>query len=76
MTKPTAAKRNPIRAIRRHCLNCSGGSPIAVEECPSATCALWAFRMGENPYRAPATQKQKAQALKNLSAARAVRHEE
>jgi hypothetical protein len=32
--------------------------------------------MGENPYRAPATQKQKAQALKNLSAARAVRHEE
>mgnify|MGYP000026498875 CR=1 FL=1 len=71
MTKPTAAQRNPMRAIRRHCLACCGGSAVSVTECPAAACALWAFRMGENPFRAPATEKQKAQALKNLKAARA-----
>lgn len=74
MTKTTAAKRNPIRAIRRHCLDCCGGSAAAVAECPAAPCALWVFRMGENPFRAQATEKQKAQALKNLRAARAVRN--
>lgn len=66
MTKPTPSQRNPVRAIRAHCLNCCGGSPKAVAECPSAQCALFAFRMGRNPYRAPASAAQKARALENL----------
>lgn len=45
------ATRNPIKAIRRHCLDCSGGSARLVEECPAATCALFAFRLGVNPFR-------------------------
>jgi len=67
------SRRNPIKAIRRHCLDCCGGSAIAVLECPSITCALWAFRKGKNPYRVPPTQKQKERALENLNAARQVR---
>lgn len=60
------ARRNPIKAIRAHCLACGGGSPRAVAECPSADCGLFDFRMGRNPFRAPASEKQKARALENL----------
>lgn len=74
MTQVNPTKRSPIKAIRHHCLDCCGGSAVAVAECPAAPCALWVFRMGENPFRAPATEKQKAQALENLKAARAVRN--
>lgn len=48
---PTRAERNPIKAIRRHCLRCMGGSAVAVAECVSVECALWPFRTGKNPYR-------------------------
>lgn len=50
---PTRAERNPIRAIRRMCLACCGGSARLVEECPASTCALFRFRSGRNPYRTP-----------------------
>lgn len=60
MTRPTPSQRNPIKAIRRQCLACCGGSPKAVAECPSAECALFPFRSGRNPFRAPASEKQKA----------------
>lgn len=59
-------RRNPIKAIRAHCLECCGGSPSAVADCPSAECALFAFRMGRNPHRAPASEKQKSRARENL----------
>ncbi len=75
MSRVKRSQSNPIKAIRRHCLACSGGSTIAVAECPSAVCALWPFRMGKNPYRHPASEKQKASARQNLSAARAGRKE-
>ena len=54
---PTPSKRNPLKAIRRHCINCSGGSPRAVEECPCSECALFAFTMGVNPFRKGPSQK-------------------
>ena len=54
---PTPSQRNPLKAIRRHCINCSGGSPRAVEECPCSECALFSFRMGVNPFRKGASQK-------------------
>jgi hypothetical protein len=65
MTK-SAPRHNPVKAIRAHCLRCCGGSPKGVAECPSAGCALFDFRMGRNPHRAPASEKQKARALENL----------
>ena len=42
--------KNPLRAIRRKCLDCSGGSTLEVKECVMDQCALWPFRFGRNPY--------------------------
>lgn len=53
---PTAAQRNPIKVIRRNCLECCGGSSKLVETCPSSTCPLFAFRLGFNPYRDASTR--------------------
>lgn len=42
--------RNPKTAIRAKCIECSGGSVKEVNECPVTACALYPFRMGENPF--------------------------
>jgi hypothetical protein len=39
----------PLKAIRRHCLRCTGGSSQLVAACESAVCPLWAFRLGHKP---------------------------
>lgn len=57
MNRPTPYQRNPMKAIRRNCLACCGGSSRLVAECPSAKCALWPFRSGVNPFRSSRTQK-------------------
>lgn len=41
---------SPIKAIREKCLECSG-SRNEVKECNVPGCALYAFRLGKNPYR-------------------------
>ena len=38
-----------LRAIRRRCIDCSGGSLAAVRTCKRVSCPLHPFRMGENP---------------------------
>ena len=64
---------NPLRAIREKCLDCSCQQPIEVKECTVATCALYPFRLGVNPYRAKRVMspEQIAKAKVNLMAARA-----
>jgi hypothetical protein len=42
--------RNPNTAIRAKCLECQGNDQVAVRQCPSFNCLLWAFRMGTNPF--------------------------
>lgn len=34
------------KAIRAHCLECSGDNVAEVRKCPAKGCALWAYRMG------------------------------
>lgn len=41
---------SPIKAIREKCLECSGSRNEA-KECNVTSCALYAFRLGKNPYR-------------------------
>ena len=41
---------NPKSAIRAKCVECSGGSLKEVAECRVVKCALYPFRMGENPF--------------------------
>jgi hypothetical protein len=45
----TASKGLSLSVIRRHCIDCSGGSFKAVVWCPVTDCALWPFRLGMNP---------------------------
>ena len=49
-----ARVRTPIRAIREHCVECSGGSQKAVKFCScdgvhSSWCPLWPYRFGVRP---------------------------
>ena len=38
-----------LQAIRGKCLDCSVYQPSEVRACPLTMCALWPFRMGEDP---------------------------
>jgi hypothetical protein len=44
-------EKNPVKAIRAFCLECSGGSTAEVKSCPRSVCPLFPFRFGKNPYR-------------------------
>ena len=46
-------KLSPLKAIRAHCVECSGDSPAEARMCVTATCPLWPYRLGKNPFRAP-----------------------
>jgi len=41
---------SPIKAIRRNCVECSGGSEAEARKCTATMCPLWPFRMGRNPF--------------------------
>jgi hypothetical protein len=41
---------SPMQAIRRKCLDCSGGQIVEVRLCEAVTCSLWPFRAGRHPY--------------------------
>jgi hypothetical protein len=38
-----------LKAIRRRCLDCSGGSQVAANACAASDCDLHPFRKGKNP---------------------------
>lgn len=43
--------RNPIKAIRAKCIECSARSMAEARKCVCTDCALWPFRMGVNIFR-------------------------
>ena len=40
--------KNPISAIRAHCIECMGGQVHEVARCTATQCSLYPFRMGKN----------------------------
>ena len=58
-------RMSPLRALRLRCVDCSGDSVAEVRLCTAVTCPAWPFRMGANPWRAPAseTKRMRARAL-------------
>jgi hypothetical protein len=44
-------KKNPVKAIREKCLDCSCGSTAEVKECTVEQCPLFPYRFGKNPFR-------------------------
>jgi hypothetical protein len=55
------------RAIRRKCLDCSGGSRAEVRNCLVPDCALFPFRMGKSPWRAPVSDTVREKRRKQLA---------
>jgi len=46
---PFRLGRVSVKALRKHCLWCAGGSKEYVRECPTETCSLYIYRYGRNP---------------------------
>ncbi len=55
-------------AIRSKCIDCCGGSQAEVRRCGMADCALWPFRMGTDPFRAPMSEERRAAASERFKA--------
>lgn len=55
--KRTVRVLTPMKAIRKKCLDCSGGELKQVRECPIKTCTLWPYRMGKRPETVKKTEK-------------------
>lgn len=63
-----------LRAVRRNCIDCSGGSETEVRKCVTTQCPLWPFRMGSNPLnRREVSEEQRGAMRSRLAAARATR---
>jgi hypothetical protein len=53
-------RMGPLKALRLRCIDYSGGSDAEVRLCTAVQCPAWPFRMGANPWRAPASEAQLA----------------
>jgi hypothetical protein len=53
-----------LKAIRAKCLDCSGGLQSEVRDCLVRNCALYPFRMGTNPWRAPVGDEHRERAAR------------
>jgi len=40
---------SPLKAIRKHCIECHGNQRDMVPDCPDLECHLYPYRMGKNP---------------------------
>lgn len=61
-------QREPVlKAIRRKCLDCSGGSHTEVADCLVHQCPLFPFRLGKNPWRRPVSEAQREASRRNVA---------
>ena len=51
MTKQSKKPLPPLKAIRKHCLDCVGNCCVEVRTCTGTDCRLWPYRFGTNPFR-------------------------
>lgn len=53
-----------LKAIKRKCLDCSGGSKSEVRNCWDEVCSLHPFRLGKNPNRAMSPEQREVAAAR------------
>jgi hypothetical protein len=56
-----------LKAVRRKCLDCSGGSRAEVADCLVRQCPLFPFRFGKNPWRPPVSEAQREASRRNVA---------
>ncbi|QXE86610.1 hypothetical protein KP003_20035 [Geomonas nitrogeniifigens] len=63
--------RNPVKAIRLKCRDCTCNQLVEIDNCTVKGCALHPFRFGKNPYRTKRewTDEQKALRAEQLKRA-------
>lgn len=54
--------KNPMTAIRARCIQCANGQVSEVKLCATQTCALWPFRMGDNPFNKKTRERMEREA--------------
>ncbi len=59
-------RMGPLKALRLRCIDCSGGIGRRGAAAALVSCPAWPFRMGENPWRAPASDTASAAHDANL----------
>ena len=50
---------SPLKALRLRCIDCYGGCLTSVRCCTATDCPSWPFRMGQSPWRAPASEERR-----------------
>lgn len=70
-------KRPMLDAVRAHCLTCCGESQSEVRRCTAVACALWPYRMRNDPFRErrDLSDEQRAAAATRLASAREARRQ-
>ena len=63
---------NPLKAIKKHCIECCGGIVTEPSLCAATDCPLYPFRKGTNPHRKKRelSEEQKAKQIEILRQAR------
>lgn len=51
-------KATILKTIRKHCIECAGGSVIEVEMCTSGNCNLYLYSFGKDPEPTPIDQRE------------------
>ncbi len=66
----TTTKTKLLQTVRKHCLNCCGGSYLDVENCAAGSnaetysqCALWPFRLGKDPEEPSVAMREKGRKI-------------
>lgn len=56
----------PLKAIKKHCLECSGFEKKQVRECVIQNCVLYIYKQGTNPNRKGSTLSKKEASTKGF----------
>ena len=62
-------KLTPLKAIKNHCLECSGYEKKQVRECVIKDCVLYEYRQGKNPNRKGSTIPKNASSTTGMAKA-------
>jgi hypothetical protein len=66
---------SPLQALRARCLDCCAQQAKEVALCPAVGCPSWAFRMGTDPWRKPASEARREAARRTMAKLNARRRE-